>query len=140
MFSYHTTIRMNNVDAAQRLFFAEQFVIAHDAWEAYLEAHGTSIRSLLEDFDFVTPIVHAESDYTAPMKLGDRVVVAVECAEIGTKSFTMKFRIAANDVSVGQVTHVHATVDKASGAAVPVPGTLRELLGRKQKAEMDVVV
>ena len=129
MFSYHTTIKMHNVDAAQRLFFADQFVIAHDAWEAYLEAQGLSIRALLEAFDFVTPIVHAEGDYTAPMTLGDRVTVSVECAEVGTKSFTMKFTIAANDVGVGQVTHVHATVDKASGQAIPVPETLRELLG-----------
>lgn len=129
MFCYHTTIKMHNVDAAQRLFFADQFVIAHDALEACIEAQGLSIRALVEDQDFVTPIVHAEGDYTAPVKLGDRVTVSVECAEVGTKAFTMRFTIMANDVCVGQVTHVHAAVDKASGQTIPVPDMLRELLG-----------
>ncbi len=127
MFSYETTIKMHNVDAAQRLFFADQFVIAHDAWEACLESHGFGIGHMLDQCDFVTPVVHAEADYTAPLTLGSKVTVTVTCEAIGNTSFTIGFCLNT-DSCVGRVTHVHAVVDKAMGNAIPIPAVLRDTL------------
>lgn len=129
MFSYVTTIKMHNVDAAQRLFFADQFVIAHDAWEACLAAHDFGIGVMLDECDFVTPIVHAEADYKAPVKLGSEVAVTVTCEAIGETSFTIEFTVNT-DSCVGRVTHVHVVTDKATGNAIPVPDLLRNILVR----------
>ncbi len=49
MFRYETTIKVHNMDAARRLFFAEQFVIAHEAWETCLSSVGFSIGRILAE-------------------------------------------------------------------------------------------
>ncbi len=129
-FAYETVIRMHNVDAAQRLFFADQFVIVHDAWEAYLDSVGFSIGAILETEDFVLPIVHAESDYSTPVRLGDCVRVALCCERVGTTSFTVCFDLTVEDIPVGHTKHVHTAVSKATGLAIPLPEAIRDLLAR----------
>ena len=129
MFSYQTTIKMHNIDAAGRLFFADQFVIAHDAWEACLDAKGLSISAMLEQCSFVTPVVHAEADYQAPVTVGEVVTVNVSCEAAGKRSFTIGFAVMT-EVAVGQGRHVHAVVDKVTGEAIAIPDSLRDVLDR----------
>jgi hypothetical protein len=41
MYTYQTTIRLHHTDAAGVVFFSNLFVIAHDAYESFLESHLT---------------------------------------------------------------------------------------------------
>ena len=129
MTSYQTTVKMHQVDGAQRLFFAEQFVMAHDAWETWLAQAGVSIASLLARAEYVLPVVHAEADYAAPIALGDVVQVAITCQDIGHRSFTMGYILSkADGPALGRVSLVHAVVAKDTGKAIPLPAALRDLL------------
>jgi len=129
--NYQLNVRLNDTDAARRLFFANQFVMAHEAWEACLDKLGLSIASILDAGSFVLPIVHAEADYSAPVALGDQITVSVTCDRIGEKSFSLAFALRRDDgTEVGTVSHVHASVDAETGEAVPLPPVLRDVLTR----------
>lgn len=131
MFRNHATIKMHQIDAAQRLFFAEQFVLAHDAWEACLESMDYGLGKVIAAGEFVFPIVHAEANYTAPVVSGDRIRVDVCCERIGSKSFTVGFFLSKEDGTLlGRGSHVHATVSAKTGMPIPVPERLIEVLGR----------
>ena len=136
MFRYETTVKVHNMDAAQRLFFAEQFVIAHEAWEASLSSVGFSIGRILAEDSFMVPVVHAEADYSAPVALSDSITVEVSCDRIGTKSFTMGYTISKNDDQpIGHVTLIHAAVSQATGRAIPVPAEFLDVLNRINEIE-----
>ncbi len=136
MFRYETTVKVHNMDAAQRLFFAEQFVMAHEAWEACLSSVGFSIGRILSEDSFMVPVVHAEADYSAPVALSDSITVEVRCDRIGTKSFTMGYAISKNDHQpIGRVTLIHATVSQATGRAIPIPDEFLDVLNRITQAE-----
>jgi len=135
MFTHQTTIRIHNVDAAQRLFFADQFVLAHDAWEACLESLGLSLGSVLGERDYVFPIVHAEADYAAPLSVGDRIDITVTCERVGRTSFAVGFALSKGEgAPVGRVTHVHVSVDKGTGRSMPIPPELRDVLEKIRAA------
>src|SRR5580692_286582 len=78
MFTYTTKIRLHDTDAAGIIFFANQFKIVHDAYEDLLESFGWSFHTMLKGTSYFLPIVHAESDYKAPVLVGDIIVIAIK--------------------------------------------------------------
>ncbi|NQU38930.1 MAG: acyl-CoA thioesterase [Lentisphaerae bacterium] len=136
MFRYDSIIKMHNIDAAGRLFFADQFVFAHDAWEACLDSLDYSLGALLARGEFAFPVVHAEADYAAPVVLGDRIRIDVGCERIGSKSFTIAFLISKEDETlIGRVTHIHAAVSVSTGKSIPLPEELTDVLQRMAATE-----
>jgi 1,4-dihydroxy-2-naphthoyl-CoA hydrolase len=128
---YSATVRLANTDAAGRLFFADMFVLAHEAWEACLDTLGFGVQDILKQGEFLTPIVHAESDFCAPVSLGSEIGVSVTCPEVGTTSFTIAFEAKLNDGTLAaRLKHVHATIDAATGEPIPVPVSFQELLAQ----------
>ena len=91
MFIYKTEIHLHDTDAAGLLFFANQFKIVHDAYEQLLEKFGCSFQSMLKGGKYFLPIVHAESDYKAPLFVGDKIAVRVKVGHIGNTSFSFKY-------------------------------------------------
>jgi acyl-CoA thioesterase FadM len=131
MFRYETSVKLHQVDGAGRLFYAQLFVMAHDAWEAALDAMGLSIASILADASYILPVVHAEADYAAPLLNGTAVHIEVTCAKVGNRSFTVAFALKDSESrALATVRVTHAVVDKAGGTATAVPDQLREVLDR----------
>lgn len=127
-FTYQTTIKFHETDAAARLFFAQQFKICHDAYEAWLEAAGLRLADIVTREDFAFPIVHAEADFLAPLFVGDRLSVTVDIAKIGQSSFTLEYALQKGPQAVGTARTVHVTVDKMSGQKIRLPDKLRQIL------------
>jgi YbgC/YbaW family acyl-CoA thioester hydrolase len=130
MYSYETTVKLHHTDAANLLFFANEFVYAHDCYESYMESIGFGFREVLSQRDYVFPIVHAGADYSAPLSVGDRITIHMETERVGNTSFTFDYQIinAHGDV-VGRVHTVHVCVDKNKRTAIPLPEELRIALG-----------
>ena len=129
MFVYKTRIKLHETDAAGLLFFAHQFTIVHDAYEALLEEFGCSFQTMLRERDYFLPIVHAGSDYKAPLFVGDHIAIAIRISDIGTTSFTFEYTINKEDGTlVGLAKTVHVTINKKSGTKVPLPDELRSKL------------
>jgi 1,4-dihydroxy-2-naphthoyl-CoA hydrolase len=113
---------MHETDAGGVLFFANQFKLVHDAYEAFLESKGITIKDLLANKAFLLPIVHAETDFKAPLRVGDRVIVRLQVKKTGTTSFTLAHEIYKEGMELtGSGETVHVCIDKNSNAKIPLP-------------------
>lgn len=131
MFEYNTTIKMHETDAAGVFFFANQFKLVHDAYEAFLESKGLSLKNLLVNTAFLLPIVHAETDFKAPLRVGDGVVVRLKLKKTGNTSFTLAHEIYKDGTELtGTGETVHVCIDKNSGLKIPLPIELLETICR----------
>lgn len=129
MFTYHTQIRLRSTDATGVLYFAEQFTLAMEAFEAFLKERGIVWKEWMAS-NYVFPVVHAEADYCAPLAVGDEVSISVTVEKVGSSSASLCycFQKIQESSEVGRVQIVHVAVDKKTQAAIPIPQFLREIL------------
>ncbi len=126
MHTYQTKIKLHETDAAGVIFFANQFKIIHDAYESLLETIGFGFAELIRDKDFFLPIVHAESDYKAPLFVGDVIEVQVKVGRVGQTSFTLNYALLnAKRETVGTGRTVHVAVDKKTRQKIPIRQDMR---------------
>jgi 1,4-dihydroxy-2-naphthoyl-CoA hydrolase len=128
MFTYKTKIRLHDTDAAGILFFANQFKIVHDAYEDLLEKFGWSFKKMLQGTDYFLPIVHAESDYKAPVFVGDKIAITVKVGHIGTTSFSFEYTLKRGKTLVGTAQTVHVTINQKTRKKIPLPPAMRKAL------------
>ena len=134
MFTYKTQIRLHDTDAAGILFFAHQFSIVHDAYEQLLEKLGFSFPTMLNTKPYFLPIVHAQSDYKAPLFVGDKITIRISIGHIGESSFSFEYTIHnQKKVLVGTAKTVHVTIDKKKRSKIPLPKEIRESLNKYLK-------
>ncbi len=129
MFTYHTQVRLKDTDATGVLYFSEQFKFALEAFEEFLKERGFGWRELMASAYFL-PVVHAEADYLAPMRVGDALEISLKVGKIGSSSMTLQysFRDPERKIEVGRAEIVHVVVDKETRASVPIPDFLRAIL------------
>ncbi len=133
MFVHQLTVQLHHTDAYSILFFANQFVFCHDAFQAYLTSMGYPLAHHRGEAEFVAVVVHAESDYKAPVQLGDQIRIEYRIAEIGKTHFTNSYTFKNQDgVTVGTAKIVQVTLDPKTGKKINVPKKIRDLLVRNQ--------
>ncbi|MDF1700248.1 MAG: thioesterase family protein [Planctomycetota bacterium] len=129
MHVFETKIRLQHTDGAGVVFFARYFQLAHLAYEDLLDAIGQSFPADLATCPVLYPIVHAESDYRAMLRLGDDLRIEVLVAAVKSRSFTLTYRFvnpAGDEAAVLQT--VHVAVDKATGRSTQLPEELAAAL------------
>ncbi len=77
------------------------------------------------DIPFV--VARVEIDYLRPVELGQRVVVELRCDAIGRSSFTIVYRVRADDVTCARARSVQVCVGP-DGKPVVVPPSMRHAL------------
>jgi len=90
-FEHELEVRLHDTDAAGVLFFAHLLRHAHDAYESLMAAAGLPLQDLIRD-GIALPIVHADADYLAPIRHGDRIRVEVSVSDIRRRSFSLAYR------------------------------------------------
>ncbi len=129
MFSYTTTVKLHQTDAAGLLFFGNYFTLAHDAYQQFVEESGFSFATILNETEFLAPIVHAEGDYNAPLFVGDKVTIHVRAENIGTTSFTLGYTlVGAAGENIAKIATVHVWVSRSDMQKRPLPDWLKEAL------------
>ncbi|MBA2480673.1 MAG: acyl-CoA thioesterase [Planctomycetes bacterium] len=129
MFTYSLTIQLHHTDAYDIIFFANQFRFCHDVYQAWLASVGLPLAKNREKSTHVAVVVHAESDYQAPIELGDQLELRMVTGALGTTSFTLDFTILnQKGIQVGCARIVHVTVDAKTAQKIPLPSALREAL------------
>lgn len=129
MFIYKTTVRLHHTDAAGLLFFAEQFKLAHDAYESFMESIGYPFAPLIRTSEFLLPIVHAEADFLKPLSTGDRLEIQLRAEKIGDSSFTLAYSLLRDHSEpVGTVKTVHVLINKRNGQSQSLLPELRSKL------------
>ncbi len=127
MTRHKVTVRLHHTDAAGVLFYGRLFELVQEALEEALGTGGLPLGELLRDGGFRLPVVHAEADYTAPVRAGDVLEVRLTF-EAGDRSL----RVVADFVDpsgrkVAAARVVHAAVAAATGTAAPLPDAVRAL-------------
>ena len=126
MYIYQAKIKLHDTDAAGLLFFSHQFEIIHDAYESLLEKIGFGFAELIRHKDYFLPIIHAESDYKAPLFVGDVLEIQVTVDQIGQTSFTFAYKLLnAKGHLVGTGRTVHVTTDKKTREKISIPKDMR---------------
>ncbi len=135
MYTYETTVSMRDGDAAGVLFFARHFSLAHDAYERFMQSRGVPLGDLIRDGKVRIPIVHAESDNAAPLKVGDSVTIVLAPEEVGQRKFTLRYELRNVHGEVAcTIRTVHVTIDAQTGQAIPLPEAIVEALSGNPRA------
>jgi len=131
VFKNRITVRLQDTDAAGILFFASQFVFAHETYEKMMEKIGLSFAHILDNEPYLIPLVHAEADYAKALKVGQPLDIELTVEKIGTTSFTLSyiFKSEAGEM-VGSCRTVHVTASKSDFKKIPLPDALRAGLDR----------
>jgi 1,4-dihydroxy-2-naphthoyl-CoA hydrolase len=124
-FTVSTAIHMADTDAAQVLYFAQQFDIAHRVYEAMMESRGSPLGPMLRAGAMGLPIVHAEGDYRRPLRLSDAIEVGVGVAALSERSFTLQYRITHGESVAAIVRTKHVCIDATTGRPMALPDALR---------------
>lgn len=130
-FEHKTTVLFSQVDSVGIAFFGRIFEHCHAALEAMLEAGGLPLRSLIEEGTWVMPLVHASADFKRPMRLGDKITVRMELAEVSGGSLTFDYELLGDDGKARATARfVHAVIDKARFKGRRVPKQALEVFRR----------
>jgi 1,4-dihydroxy-2-naphthoyl-CoA hydrolase len=122
------TVRFQEVDAAGTIYFARVLEYFADNYLQLLELAGLDVPKMLRERTSAAPLAHAEASFVAPMFFGDRVVVELVRARVGTSSVTFGHRLLKGGKLAAFGTTVHVFVDGRTFQKAPVPAGLAELL------------
>lgn len=125
MHTVQSSIHLADTDAAGVIFFARLQELAHRVYEDWLEQHGCGLRALFDEGERGLPIVHAECDYRAPLRVGDPIRITMTVPRIGTSSYQTAFTIEGEDgVTAGKVLLIHACRYADGRGKAPLPAAL----------------
>ena len=128
-YDYRFRVPMHHVDHAGVLFFANLFIHAHDAWDAFMRSMEADLAQLIEDGKWCIPIVHAEADYTQPMRHGDEVDIRLQIERLGRSSIGVVYIFIGRDGEQLAVAHTtHVFVDAVTNHSSEIPADLRKRL------------
>jgi len=128
LFEYGFTLRLHDTDAAGVIYFARLMQRAHEAYEAFLDANGLPLADLIAQGPAL-PLVHAEADFLAPIRLGQALRVRLQAAEIGRSSFTLEYLfVDLQDRPLARARTVHVALAAGNGTPIDLPQALRTAL------------
>ncbi len=120
-------VLLNDVDAAGVVFYARVMAMAHEAYEEAMAGAGLALDELMRA-RIGLPLVHAEADFSSPLRHGETVTLRVACTRVGERSVSMRIELAVGPRAAAVVTHVHACVDMDRLASRPIPAEMRAKL------------
>jgi YbgC/YbaW family acyl-CoA thioester hydrolase len=128
-FEYTVPVRFHEVDSAGIVFFARIFEYHHDAYEAWIRSIGWPLDPSIWERGYGLPLVHAEADFSAPIRLGQEVRIHLRPTSVGTKSMTVRSELrSAGGELFAIVTTIHCCVDPNVEKPVPLPEDLRKAI------------
>lgn len=129
-FHYPHTVRLQEVDAAGVVFFGHYLGMFNDALLDWMERVGLPAHALIRERGILAPVKHAEVDYFAPARFGDKLTVELVCAAVEPTQFTIGYRLTRRAdqtlLAVGQTAHVF--VDASRFQRIQAPLELRVAL------------
>ena len=92
--------------------------------EPHLWGHTQEI---LEKHGMGFPIVHAETDFTHPLRYGDTITAKIWLSKVGRTSCTWEYRLFNQDaIMVWKSSHVTVCIDMELLTPLPIPPFLSD--------------
>ena len=129
MFSSNRFVFLRDTDATGVIYFTSLLHYSLEAFELFLQKENQHLAQLLSE-GYLFPIVHAESDYKGPLRVGDEMVLSMYLEKITKRSFSIKTEIrkSSDGELVGLTKIVHAFVLKGESVSSEIPIELVSLL------------
>ena len=130
-FVYETTVRFSQVDAAQVVYFARAYEMAHEAFEELMAASGLPIGPLFAESDWGMPLVHSEARYRRPWRLGERIRIQGTVNKITERSVEFEYNFLDSELQARTTVCMrHAFVSLATFQPQSVPEAFRQAMKR----------
>jgi YbgC/YbaW family acyl-CoA thioester hydrolase len=129
MFTHTRSIFLKETDATGVIYFTSLFHYALEAFEVLLAKKESSLSQIFAK-GYLMPIVHAEADYKAPLRVGDLITVDLSLGHVGTTSFSIESKIVhlSTGKEAGRVKIVHAFIKQGEEKASQIPADILDLL------------
>ncbi len=130
---HRRTVRFEDVDFAQLVFYPKLFVYCHNAFEDFFRDEvGVSYSEMLQKHRVGYPVVHAQVDFKAPLRFGDPVKVVLETKKLGTRSITCRYRLIdeQRDLLCAEFEIVTAAISMDTYKSVDLPEDVRAAFER----------
>lgn len=132
MFTTKVKIKWYDVDAAGVVFYGRVFYLFHDAYEQLMSELGFSLKSIIETNEWHLPIVHADCDLKAPIRLDETLTIHIKLFRLGQSSFSLTYEMLnENQKSVANGQTVHAVINVQTGKKQLLAETLKNKLNQK---------
>ncbi len=124
MTPYTHTVRFADTDAAGVAYFARLFDWCHAAYEEALQAAGVPLPEFFGGRSIAVPIVHAEADYRAPLRVGDRLHIHLQPHPRSESSFEICYRVEREGQLCAAILTVHCSIDPTTRQRSPLSPAL----------------
>ncbi len=127
MMVYERPVRFEEVDGANIVFFAHYVHYAHEAMEHFFSPleGGYPHLTMVRHVGF--PAVHMDTRWIAPLRYGDTVRIESSIPRLGTRSFSLRYRMARqrDGAPVCEIVHDVVTCDLIEVRSIDMPGDVR---------------
>ncbi len=138
-FRWRMRVRYNEIDAQALVYFAQHLTYYDNAITEFFRWLPFDLFGYARASGFDFNIVHAEIDFTRPVRLDDELDVAVRISRLGNTSVTFAPTLHPADgdevLSRGSVVWVHA--DQGTMRSAPIPDELRRHFAHHLDAPAD---
>ncbi|WP_204106809.1 MULTISPECIES: thioesterase family protein [Spirulina sp. CCY15215] len=124
MNSYQRTIHLADTDAAGVVYFANIFVLCHEAYEEALARSGMNLKVLVSPSGIALPIVHSSADFLRPLFCGDRLEVQLTPKQLGETEFEITYQVLSlttPQITLARVITRHVCINAANRQRSPLP-------------------
>jgi 1,4-dihydroxy-2-naphthoyl-CoA hydrolase len=129
-FVFDHQVRFHETDGAGVVYFANELVMCHTAYEASLAAAGLDIGQFFRAETVAYPIAHVSIDYRRPLRCGDRVSIALTPTGVDDSSFEIQYQVKLGESLAAQALTRHVCIEVASHRRCPLPPDMEQWLAR----------
>jgi YbgC/YbaW family acyl-CoA thioester hydrolase len=138
VFKSKMTIKFHQADPAGIMYFAHIFTLAHDAYEAFVQACGFNWKEWFLDAQYVIPIRHTECDFLRPFKAGETYEISVQVIEFSSSSFKINYEFTKDNHKHAVVKMVHTCLDPKTFQKVALPEVVKSAFSKYLRKESHV--
>jgi YbgC/YbaW family acyl-CoA thioester hydrolase len=116
------------MDAARSFFYANIFLLFHDTLEAFLTSEGFRLNDMVENKNYLLPLVRAEADFLNPIKMGDTLIIELSLSRLGQTSITLLYHVLVSEgTMVARGKTIHVVTGKKPNQKLKIPAELVQL-------------
>jgi 4-hydroxybenzoyl-CoA thioesterase len=135
-FARRTAIRFSDCDPAGIVFYPQYFVLFNGLVEDWVtEELGIGFAHLIGERRIGLPTVRLETEFLAPSRMGEEVVLGLQVERLGNSSLTLRVHCRSVEGTVRvQVRQVLVFTRLDTGRAIPLPEDVRGAIERFRAA------
>ena len=131
-------VRWGDIDNARVVYYPRFFDYFHQTLERWFgDALGVAYYELVGPQNIGLPTVKVETEFSAPLRYGDRVRIELELAEVGSRSITVRYTATRmpDGVVSARAKVKKVSIDNDTFTSVPIPAEWRERFERYRDAQ-----